>query len=195
MKWTNETKEQLYKVAKNNDASLKSLSEVTESAPEILKLASEFGDEPKPILFMLAKMGFFSIDKRTSYKTGVFYKRDNKANLEDFSIHPLFERLPSNISDELELELGMLIKEKASLKKTLELLSEKFAISELNVTVELYKAGLLKYTNGKGYEFSDRAHLEECESVLDTISQLKPSEDLKSSINKYRGEASKLYQV
>jgi hypothetical protein len=195
MKWTNDSKQRLYEIARSYDPQLLSLEDVTEETPVIVELAQRFGDEPKAVLFMLAKMGFFAIDKRTSYKTGVFYRRDSKSTFEDFSIQPLFDKLPTKTSDELELELTKLLKNKTPLEKSFELLGEKFAISELNIICELFKAGLLSYTDGKGYEFSDRAYLEEGESVIETVDHLKPNEELKNSINKYRSEASKLYQM
>lgn len=195
MKWTNDSKERLYEIARFYDPQLLSLEEITEENPVIVELAQRFGDEPKAVLFMLAKMGFFTIDKRTSYKTGVFYRRDSKTTFEDFSIQPLFDKLPTKTLDELELELTKLLKNRTPLEKSFELLSEKFAISELNIICELFKAGLLSYTDGKVYEFSDRAYLEEGESVIETVDYLKPNEELKNSINKYRSEASKLYQM
>lgn len=60
MKWTNDSKQRLYEIARSYDPQLLSLEDVTEETPVIVELAQRFGNEPKAVLFMLAKMGFFA---------------------------------------------------------------------------------------------------------------------------------------
>ncbi|GGA97549.1 hypothetical protein [Agarivorans gilvus] len=49
MKWTNDSKERLYEIARSYDPQLLSLEEITEENPVIVELAQRFGDEPNVV--------------------------------------------------------------------------------------------------------------------------------------------------
>ncbi|MDP2561418.1 hypothetical protein [Psychrobium sp. 1_MG-2023] len=195
MKWTNGKKEQLFVIAKVHDKKLVALKEVNESSEVIHCIAEQVDEEPRAVLFMLAKMGFFKANNRTSYRDGVFYKRDANVSIEQFSIHPQFEKLSTERATQLELALTELIKISSPLQDCLSLLSKQFEISELNVKYELVRAGLLVHDGAKGYQFSDRTYLQEDEPIAVSVGKLQPENKLKDAVNKYRAHASQLYNV
>ena len=137
MKWTNGKKEQLFVIAKMHDKKLVALEKVNESSEVIHSIAERLDEEPRAVLFMLAKMGFFKANNRTSYRDGVFYKRDAKVSTEQFTIHPQFEKLSTERATHLELALTELVKISSPMEECLFLLSKQFEISELNVEYEL----------------------------------------------------------
>ncbi|WP_405128511.1 hypothetical protein [Pseudoalteromonas sp. PB2-1] len=105
MKWTNDSKERLYEIARSYDPQLLTLEEAIEENPVIVKLAQRFGDEPKAVLFMLAKMVFFQINIIANFKTRLGFTRAVGVMFYTFSIQALFEKLPTNLVEELEAEL------------------------------------------------------------------------------------------
>tara|TARA_B110000211_G_C14031485_1_gene532341 strand:+ start:1340 stop:1576 length:237 start_codon:yes stop_codon:yes gene_type:complete len=76
MKWDNENRERLFHIAVKFDDEILSNKEITIETEVIKSIAEVFGDKPGAVLYQLADMGIIKANRRTSYKSGIFYKRD-----------------------------------------------------------------------------------------------------------------------
>jgi len=195
MKWDNGTKEKLFHIAVKFDNEILLNEEVTMETAAIKSIAEVFGDKPGAVLYQLADMGIVKANRRTSYKSGTFYQRDSSASYFDFTINPKLSALSQEKITLLENEMIKLVRASFELPQVINKLASIFGLSELNIKIELFKAGLIIHTLGGRYIISSSINENEQAPIKSSLNSLFPPKPIMESINRYRAEASKLYQV